>query len=53
MDGRIGGFIALTGHDHPVRLATQAIAQADEVILAKIVVLIEHRDPGLGMFFRM
>jgi hypothetical protein len=48
MDSRIGSFVALLRDDQPVRLIAKAIAQADDVIPAKIVVLIENRDLSTG-----
>ncbi len=38
--GLVGGF----DHDQLVRLVAQAFAQADDVVLAEVVVLIEHPD---------
>jgi hypothetical protein len=51
MHSRIGSFVALLRDDQPVRLIAKAIAQADDVIPAKIVVLIEDRDLGIGDVF--
>ena len=45
--GRIGGFVGLGGDDHLGRLVAQPLAQADQVVLAEIVVLIEHGDLGV------
>jgi class 3 adenylate cyclase/energy-coupling factor transporter ATP-binding protein EcfA2 len=48
VDGWIGGLIGLGGHDHLVRFVAQPFTQADEVVLAEIIVLMEHSDLGVG-----
>ena len=46
--GRIGGFIRLRSHHQFIRLITKPFPQTFEVILAEIVVLIEHCNLGIG-----
>ena len=51
VDDRIAGLIGLGSHDQPVRLIAKSFAQADEVVLAEVVVLIKHRDLGIRLGF--
>src|SRR5262249_30497959 len=51
IDGRIGGLIGLGSHDQLVRLIAQSFAQADEIVLAEVIVLIKHRDLGIRLGF--
>src|SRR6476620_2206169 len=51
IDSRVGGLVALGGDDHLVCLVTEPLAQANEVVHAKIIVLIEYRNFGVGNAF--
>ncbi len=49
IDLRIGELVARLGHDHAAGLGAQPLLQRLEVVLAEIVVLEEHGDPGIGL----
>ena len=50
VDGRLRDFVAFLGDDHRSRLGAEAVLQALQVILAVVVVLIEHADLGVRHF---
>ena len=49
--GRIGGFVGLRGHDHLIGVSAETVAQPVEIVLAEIVVLVEHRDLCIRQIF--
>src|SRR5206468_631906 len=46
VDGGLGGLIAFLGDDQGPALRAQAVLEAFQVVLAVIVVLVQHRDFG-------
>ena len=44
VDGRLGGLIAFFGNDHRCGLGAEPIRETLQIVLAVIVILIEHRD---------
>ena len=52
IDGRLGQFVGNFRHDHLRGLVAEAGLQAVEIILAEVVVLIEHADLGVRMLLQ-
>ena len=48
VDRRVGGLEVLGVDDHRLGLVTQCCGQPVQHVLAEIVVLVEHGDPGVG-----
>ena len=49
IDRWIGELVARLGDDHAGGLGAEALLQRHQVVLAEIVVLVEHRDLGIGL----
>ena len=49
VDGRLGGLVGRLLDDHAGVVGAEPFLEADQVILAEAVVLIEHRDLGVGL----
>ena len=52
VDGGFGGFKAFLGDDHRGGLGAEPVFEALEVVLAVIVVLIQHRDLGVRLLLQ-
>ena len=52
VDGRLRGLEAFFRDDHGSGLVAETVLQALQVVLAVIVVLIEHGDLGVGLFLQ-
>ena len=52
VDRRLRDLVAFLGDDHRGRLGAESVLQALEVVLAEIVVLIEHGDLGVRLFLQ-
>ena len=50
--GGLGRLVALLGDDHRGGLVAEPVLQALQVVLAVIVVLVEHRDLGVGLLLQ-
>ena len=49
VDGRVGGLVGRLDLDHRGRLVAEPVDQPLQIVLAEIVVLIEHADLGVGL----
>ena len=49
VDGRVGGLVGLLGLDHRRRLVAEPVLEPLQIVLAEIVVLIEHADLAVGL----
>ena len=52
IDGRIGGLVGRLGDDHRLCLVAERGLQRVEVVLAVIVVLVQHRDLRIRLFLQ-